>query len=146
MSHVLGMTIEGLVALLLMLTIGYCAQLNARLKKLRADEKTMKGTIAELITATEGAQRAIAGLKLTVRECDEGLGERLRTAERFSAEIATQIENGGEVLDRLVKIVGAGKGNAVQPAPPPGPDAKAVFAAAQAFADRARSRVNGLAA
>ena len=147
MSHAFGLTIEILVALLLLATIGYCAQLNTRLKKLRADETTMKTTIAELIAATDGAQRAIAGLKLTVRECDEGLGERLRTAERFAADIATQIASGEEVLDRLVKIVGAGKGNAVpQPAPPPAPDAKAVFAAAQAFADRARMRVNGLAA
>ena len=146
MSHVFGMMIEGLVALLLLATIAYCAQLNTQLKKLRADEKTMKGTVAELMAATEGAQRAIAGLKLTVRECDEGLGERLRTAERFSAEIATQIESGEGVLDRLVKIVGAGKGNAAPPPPQPVPDAKAVFAAAQAFADRTRSRVNGLAA
>ena len=144
MSHVFGMMIEGLVALLLLATIAYCAQLNTQLKKLRADEKTMKSTVAELMAATEGAQRAIAGLKLTVRECDEGLGERLRTAERFSAEIATQIESGEGVLDRLVKIVGAGKGNAAPP--PPAPDANAVFAAAQAFADRTRSRVNGLAA
>ena len=150
MSHAFGMTIEILVALLLMATIGYCAQLNARLKKLRADESAMKRTIVELIAATDGAQRAIAGLKITVHECDEGLGERLRTAERFSAEIASQIDNGEDVLDRLVKIVGAGKGHAAQPAPvpapKPSPDAKAVFAAAQAFADRARLRVNGLAA
>jgi hypothetical protein len=137
--------IESLVALLLLLTIGYCAQLNMRLKKLHADEKTMKTTIAELMTASEGAQRAIAGLKLTVRECDEGLGERLRTAERFSGEIAAQIENGEEILDRLVRIVGAGRSNAVAPNPP-APDANAVVAAAQAFADRARSRVNGIAA
>src|SRR4029079_7168854 len=138
------MMIEGLVALLLLATIAYCAQLNTQLKKLRADEKSMKGTVAELMAATEGAQRAIAGLKLPVRACDEGLGERLRTAERFSAEIATQIESGEGVLDRLVKIVGASKGNTVPQ--PQVPDAKAVFAAAQAFADRTRSRAKGLAA
>jgi hypothetical protein len=143
-SNLLGFAIEGLVALLLMLTIGYCAKLNVQLKKLRADDKAMKTTVAELIGATESAQRAIAGLKLTVKECDEGLGERLRTAERFSAEIATQIAGGQEVLQRLAKIAGAARGNAPQNAPVP--DAKAVLAAAQALAERARSRVNGLAA
>ncbi|MGE3150932.1 MAG: DUF6468 domain-containing protein [Pseudorhodoplanes sp.] len=143
MSNVLGMTIEILVALLLLLTIAYCAQLNARLKKLRADEATMKGTIAELVAATEGAQRAIAGLKQTVRECDEGLGERLRSAERFSAEIAAQIHSGGAILDKLARIVGAGRG---APAPDTASDAKAVVARAQAFAERARSRMGGLAA
>ena len=51
MSHSLGVAIESLVAILLMLTIGYCMLLNARLKRLKADEHSLKATIAELITA-----------------------------------------------------------------------------------------------
>jgi hypothetical protein len=141
-SNVLGITIESLVAVLLLLTIGYCVQLNRRLKTLHADEKAMKSAVIELVAATEAAQRAIAGLKLTVRESDEGLGERLRTAERFTADLTAQIKNGEEVFDRLVRIVGAGRGEAA----PPAPDAKAMVAAAQAFADRNRQRVSGLAA
>jgi hypothetical protein len=54
-----GLTIEILVALLLMLTIYYCFTLNRRLDRLRADEHSLKGTIAELITATEIAERAV---------------------------------------------------------------------------------------
>ena len=53
MSHSLGIAIESLVALLLVVTIGYCMLLNARLKRLKADENSLKATIAELITATE---------------------------------------------------------------------------------------------
>ena len=53
MSHLFGLAIESLVAALLMLTIGYCALLNKRLKLLRNDEQSMRGTIAELVTATE---------------------------------------------------------------------------------------------
>ena len=41
MSDVLGIMIEGLVAILLMLTIGYCMLLNRRLKLLRADEELL---------------------------------------------------------------------------------------------------------
>ena len=36
MSHSLGIAIESLVAILLMLTIGYCMLLNTRLKRLKA--------------------------------------------------------------------------------------------------------------
>ena len=50
----------------------------------------MQQTIAELITATEIAERAIAGLKATVREADETLGERLKAAERFSHRDASR--------------------------------------------------------
>jgi len=59
MSHLLGIAIESLVAVLLVLTIGYCMLLNSRLKRLKADESSLKATIAELITATEIAERAI---------------------------------------------------------------------------------------
>src|SRR5919202_4918188 len=98
MGNGLGLMIESLVAILLLLTIGYSILLNKRLKRLRADEMALKATISELITATEIAERAIAGLKVTVRECDHGLGERLRSAERFSAEIGRQLDAGEEIL------------------------------------------------
>ena len=35
--------IESLVAVLLLLTIGYCVVLNRRLKRLKADEQALKG-------------------------------------------------------------------------------------------------------
>ena len=65
MSYRFGLMIESLVALLLLLTIGYCVILNSRLKRLKADEHALKATISELITATEIAGRAVAGLKAT---------------------------------------------------------------------------------
>ena len=59
MSHSLGVMIETLVALLLIVTIGYCMLLNARLKRLKADEHSLKAVIGELITATEIAVDAV---------------------------------------------------------------------------------------
>jgi hypothetical protein len=140
-----------LVAFLLVLTIGYCWQLNRRLKLLRSDEHSLRATISELITATEIAERAIAGLKLTVEECEKGLGARLRSADRFTADLDRSTVAGRALLERLTQIVLAGGGNI--PAAPPPPEAadkprnaQAIAAAAQAFADRLRLRVHGLAA
>jgi hypothetical protein len=146
-SAILPLTIEGLVSVLLLLTILYCVRLNSQLKRLKADETTMKATIAELLAATESAERAIAGLKTTVNEADQTLGESLRSAERFSADIAQQIDAGGELLSRLTQIAGV-RSAAPAPAPvkPAAPDPKAIVAAAEAFAERARSRTRGLAA
>jgi hypothetical protein len=147
-SHVLALIIESLVAILLVVTIGYCVMLNKRLMRLKADEGALKATISELITATEIAERAIAGLKLTVRECDQNLGERLRTAERFCADIERQVAAGDEVVHRLSRIVGATRpeGAPAAPAATPPPDPRAMVAAAQALAERARSRLGGRAA
>ena len=139
MTHWLGLTIESLVALLLVLTIGYCVVLNRGLKRLRTDEHAMREMIAELVAATDTAERAIGALRQTAQECDQTLGERLRAAERLSTALEQQIGSG----ERLV----GGLGTASHPAaPPPPPDAKAVVAAAQAFAERARLRVFGQAA
>ena len=175
MTNGIGIIIDGLVAVLLVLTIGYCMMLNRRLKLLKADEQSLRATISELVTATEIAERAIGGLKLTVHECDTSLGERLRKAERVTIEIERSIVAGKELLGRLSQIVTAGRGNdnaaatvpeaqradadpAAKPEAGVGAnrgsdakangrtDAKAVAAAAEAFAERVRTKVHGLAA
>jgi hypothetical protein len=155
MSHSLGFAIESLVAVLLMLTIGYCMLLNARLKRLKADESSLKATIAELITATEIAERAIGGLKHTVRDVNENLGNQLTAASQMSLQLKKQLAEGDNVVRRLSKIALAARPSAETGAAPASPNlspvlspalspAKAVAAAAQAFSDRRRS--DGLAA
>jgi cell division septum initiation protein DivIVA len=146
--NILPLTIESLVSILLLLTILYCIRLNEQLKRLKADGSSMQQTIAELITATESAERAIAGLKATVQEADETLGERLKAAERFSTEMRQNATAGAEVLNRLSQIAGARLMGTEpeEPKPEPPPDAKTIVAAAQAFAERTRARVKGLAA
>jgi Domain of unknown function (DUF6468) len=147
MSHSFGVVIESLVAVLLMITIGYCMLLNTRLKRLKADEHSLKAVIAELITATEIAERAIGGLKHTVRDVNENLGNQLTAASQMSQQLKKQLAEGDNVFRRLSKIA-----IAARPVSEPEPEAaapavsgaKAVAAAAQAFSERRRS--GGLAA
>ncbi len=164
MTYGFGFIIESLVAVLLLLTITYCVILNNRLKRLKADEQSLKATIAELITATEIAERAVAGLKTTAHECDDTLGERLRNADQTCAELSRQIRAGDVLIKRLSRIVAAARPSEGDPAPagdapadatpvgvvaaaaPAAPDPMAVAAAAQAFAERARIRAGSLAA
>jgi Domain of unknown function (DUF6468) len=165
-SYGFGLIIEGLVAILLMVTIGYCMILNNRLKRLKADERVLKATIAELITATEMAERAVAGLRTTARECESTLGERMIAAEQCCAELNRQVKAGDVVIERLARVVVASRKLdevqpvAAAPAAPPPPsaapkaapaapapaDPKAVAAAARSLADRLRERMGALAA
>src|SRR5262249_55604987 len=116
-SYGFGLIIEGLVAILLLVTIGYCIMLNNRLKRLKADERALKATISELITATEIAERAVAGLKTTARECEGTLGERLTAAQQCCAELSRQVKAGDLVIERLARVVVASrKLDEVQPA------------------------------
>lgn len=142
MNHSFALVIESLVAVLLMLTIGYCMVLNKRLTRLKADEQSLKAVIGELITATEIAERAIAGLKLTVRDCNENLGSRLEAATDMSAELSKRLLAGDELLRRLSRIVAAGRGpeeteRAPERVAPTSPQALA--AAAKAFSERKRA-------
>ena len=146
MSNVLPMTIESLVAILLLLTILYCVRLNGQLKRLKADEATLKTTIAELMTATETAERAISGLKATVRDAEQNLGESLHLAERFSSELHRNAAAGAEVLHRLTQIASMTGLQAVKPAKPAVPDAQAIAVAAQAVSERALARSKAVAA
>ena len=163
MNQSLGVAIETLVAILLVLTIAYCMLLNKRLNRLKADEHSLKATIAELITATEIAERAIGGLKHTVRDVNENLGTQLASATKMSEYLKHQLAEGDHVVRRLSKIAIAARPSQAEaevkePAPraPAARDfashdvaakpsnAKALAAAAQAFSERKRS--GGLAA
>ena len=143
MSTHYGFLIESMVSILLLLTILYCVRLNKQIRLLKADEQSLRATISELITATEIAERAIGGLKSTMREGEQTLSEGLDRTEKISADIERQLKAGEELLARLTRIAGVGRG---LDEPSATPDAKAVVAAAQAFEERARARMGGLAA
>jgi len=149
MSHGFGFLIESLVAILLLVTIGYCMILNKRLKRLKADEQALRAMISELMTATEIAERAVGGLKSAAHECEDTLGDRMRAAERFCADLARQVKSGEALINRLSRIVEASRplfDGSAPPATPEAPDPMALAAAAQLFAQRARRRIGPLAA
>jgi len=157
LNNGIGMIINGLVAILLVLTIGYCMRLNRRLKLLKSDEQSLRATIAELVTATDIAERAITGLKLTVEECEVGLAARLASGERLTVDLDRRIAAAKNVVGRLVQAAANEGPRAERPdtlAPlrrnetnaPQQHDVQAVAAAAQAFAEKLRVKVHGLAA
>ncbi len=140
MSYHYGFLVETMVSVLLLFTILYCVRLNKQLRLLKADEQSLRATISELITATEIAERAVANLKSAMRESEQTLSERLQGGERLSGDLERQLVAGEELLARLIRITGAARPADEQAAVP---DARAVAAAAQAFAERARARVGG---
>jgi hypothetical protein len=157
LNNGIGMIINGLIAILLVLTIGYCMRLNRRLKLLKSDEQSLRATIAELVTATDIAERAITELKLTVEECEVGLAARLASGERLTVDLDRRIAAAKNVVGRLVQAAANEGPRAERPdtlAPlrrnetnaPQQHDVQAVAAAAQAFAEKLRVKVHGLAA
>lgn len=157
MSQFITIAADLLVAVLLAATIVTSVRLSRRITRLKADETAMRKTIGELMMATETAERAIAGLRTTLGDCDRTLAERLRTAERYAADLSEQVEAGNQVMSRIAQIVASTRQvAAAQPeAAPVVPEPakshhsdrlSAAAAAARALSERAARRLESAAA
>lgn len=125
MSTLVTLLADGLVAVLLVATIVSSLRLSRRIQQMKADEAAFRRTIGDLMAASLTAERAIAGLREAIDECDRTLAERLETAGRSAAEIAAQVAAGEGVIARIGAIVGEARGPvrpaaAAQPLQPQG--------------------------
>ncbi|WDR03749.1 DUF6468 domain-containing protein [Devosia algicola] len=146
----LGLIVEGSVAVLLVMTIGYCTVLNGRLKRLHADREVLQQMVNDLVGATNLANQAIKELKSTAVEADLVLGARLEEAERFGIELANHVSAGADVMERIAKITSVARKSpsldAAKPVPTTMPveDARPapnkLHSALEQLATRARTR------
>lgn len=147
----IGIGIEIVVAVLLAITIAYCILLNARLKRLKADEGQLRAVIGELVRATDAAERSIGGLRDAALECDKTLAKRIREAEFFTVEIAREIGEGQQVLDRIMQITRTARSPGTASAPTSGgpvspPPVEVAPPSAEDAAGRAGPRMSDLKA
>ena len=137
MSAVVNVMADLLLGVLLVAAIVSSVALSRRIARLKADESAMRRTVAELMLATETAERAIAGL---------------RTAERYAADLAEQVAAGETVMSRIARIVESSRAAAaMEPVPTPAVKPRedrlnAAADAAQKLAERAARRLEGRAA
>ncbi|NGP17952.1 DUF6468 domain-containing protein [Devosia aurantiaca] len=116
----LGFLIEGAVAVLLAMTIGYCVLLNARLKRLHQDKDVLRQMVADLVSATNLANQAIKELKSTAVEADLSLTARLDEAERFGIELANHVNAGTVLMERIARITSVARhSQAIEPVEEP---------------------------
>lgn len=134
----LGIFVEGAVAILLALTIGYCVLLNQRLKRLHQDKDAMAKMVADLVSATNLANQAIKELKGTAVEADLTLSARMEEAERFGVELANHVTAGTVLMERIAKITSVARhSQAIEPVEAPN---NKVQTALQQLSERVRSR------
>jgi hypothetical protein len=113
---------EALVAVLLAITIAYCMTLDRRLKALKGDRAALQSVIAELVTATGAAERAITTLREAVDECEHDLGAKLIRGGELGAELAERIGTGRQIVQQIGRITQAAtprEAAAPEPAAPP---------------------------
>jgi Domain of unknown function (DUF6468) len=89
-----GLILELVVVALLSVTVGYCFVLNRRLKRLRSAQDDMRMVIQDLNRATQTAENAISGLRITAEDAERKLGEKLHKAKLLTHNLALFVEHG----------------------------------------------------
>lgn len=91
------------IGLIVLLIAGlfYMHTINKKLKMLKSGGDGFKAVVVELSHATDNAQNAIQGLKLTVRDAEHGLDGNLKQARSVAEELRYLIEQAGGLSQGL---------------------------------------------
>ena len=98
-----GLILDGLILLLLAVSIGSFFVLNRRISTLRNAQKEMTVLVGRLNKATEQAQNGILALKAASTEAEAGLQLSIGKAKALSEELTMITEAGDNLASRLEK-------------------------------------------
>lgn len=93
--------VELLLAVLLLLTIVWCALVHQRLRRLRADKGEMEAFIGALTVVTERAEAAISGLRSVGEATHEQLVRQEDATRKRAEELARAMEAASRMLRRM---------------------------------------------
>lgn len=110
----IGMMVELLVAILLLITIGYCVVVHGKLKWLKSDQAKLIKVIGELNAATANAEHAVAALSTVSSGAEKTLQTQLERSREVTSELSSAIVEAEHFLAKITQIVQA---NEASPAP-----------------------------
>lgn len=109
-----SLVLDIIVAVLLVVTIGYAVVLNRRLRGLRRDKEELAKLSGSFGEATMRASESIGLLRATADE----LRSRIDGAQELRDDLQFLIERGGGTADRLEEKVRAARAEGVMPTKP----------------------------
>lgn len=111
----LWLALDGLIAVLLVLSLGLGLKLHLALRRLRHDNTDFDRLIGAIDAATGRASSALEGLKQTAGEAGERLAGDIDKAQRLLDDLRFLCERGERLADRLAEQIEASR----MPPPPP---------------------------
>lgn len=109
--------LDAIVAILLVVTVGYCLVLNRRLTALRGNQSEMQSLLMNFTEATRQAESSISHLKLVSDQVGATLEERVKAARELADELDTITQSGSRLADRIESGL-VGRAGAAQPSAP----------------------------
>lgn len=105
-----GMVLDGLIVLLLVLTVGFAFVLNRRLATLRRAQGEFRELLSGFNEATERAQTGVFQLKAAAGEVGGKLRDSVEKARRAGDELSIMIDAGNRLAERLDSGISAARG------------------------------------
>ncbi len=103
MMVIAGLVLDIIIAGLLIATIIYCMILDRRIRSFKLEQSSLAGVIGDLNNATQSAEVAVAGLKMTSQAAEGDLGGKLNRARSLSDELAFMVETGNNIASKLAE-------------------------------------------
>lgn len=118
----IGLLADGLLALLLAVTIAYAVVLNRKLSALRATKDEMARMLAEFAETTAQAEASVRELRERAAASGDGLsavvadaGAKLQKAGVLKDDLAFLVEKGEALADRLERGLEGGRATQARP-------------------------------
>lgn len=109
--------LEGLVAVLLLVTIGYCFVLNRRLAALRNGQSELHDVVRVLNEASEKARASVEQLRRSSVSIAEDLSAKAKAGRALADELGVIVESGNGLADRLAAMSAASRSATRKPDP-----------------------------
>lgn len=96
--------LDGLVLVMLAVTVFYAGRLSLHLKTFRDSRKSLEGLLDRLSQNIDHAERAIAGMREVARDSGAALHEKIKDAQVLADELQVMQEAGNNLAGRLEKL------------------------------------------
>lgn len=127
-----GVLIDGVLVVLLLTTIGYCAIVNRRLGVIRDAQQAMQDLAGDLNAATARAEIGLNQLRAATTEASEKVEPLLQQVGTAATDLDMLCHRAKKLSDKLDKASGAPALSATPPSMPPSTIARSGRAKPQA--------------
>jgi peptidoglycan hydrolase CwlO-like protein len=117
-----GLTFDGVLVVLLITTIGYCAMVNRRLGAIRDAQAAMQDLASELNVATVRAETGLNQLRVAAAEANDHVDPLLQQVGLAATDLDMMCHRAKKLCDRLEAAV---ENTRVAPSPVPNQPLKA---------------------
>ncbi len=106
---VLQMLLDGLMALLLAITIAYCWRLNKRIQILQDSKSELAQIIRDFDQATQRATQSIGEIHKATSRIAENIQHKIDKANYLADDLQFMIEKGNKTADKMDAGISAGR-------------------------------------